>query len=106
MGDVRMRIFTLVLFFTGGLAMAGESETVDLLRAVTWNASAPSSSSLVMPILRSTMVTFLDTSGKEVLRIGSDGFWVRGVKLEQDEQEARSVFEAIHGWLKSMGRLP
>ena len=35
----------------------------------------------------------------EMLRIAEDGFYVRGVKLPQDENEARAVFDALKEWL-------
>jgi hypothetical protein len=37
--------------------------------------------------------------GDEMLRIGPDGFWVRGVKVAQDEGEAMAVYNAIKEWL-------
>lgn len=37
--------------------------------------------------------------GSEMLRVGPDGFWVRGVKVEQDEQEAQAVYNAFKQWL-------
>lgn len=44
-------------------------------------------------------ITFHAAKNDEMLKITSDGFYVRGVKLEQDEQEARKVYEAFHSWL-------
>jgi hypothetical protein len=35
----------------------------------------------------------------EMLRVGSDGFWVRGVKVEQDDNEAQSVYNAFKAWM-------
>lgn len=40
-----------------------------------------------------------DEVNGELLRIERDGFYVRGIKLEQDANEARAVFEAIREWL-------
>jgi hypothetical protein len=37
--------------------------------------------------------------GDEMLRVGPDGFWVRGVKVEQDDQEAQSVYKAFKQWM-------
>jgi hypothetical protein len=37
--------------------------------------------------------------GEEMLRVSSDGFWVRGVKVEQDEQEAQAVYNAFKQWM-------
>jgi hypothetical protein len=37
--------------------------------------------------------------GVEMLRVGPDGFWVRGVKVEQDDQEAQAVYNAFKQWM-------
>jgi hypothetical protein len=37
--------------------------------------------------------------GEEMLRVGPDGFWVRGVKIPQDDQEAQSVYNAFKQWM-------
>jgi hypothetical protein len=37
--------------------------------------------------------------GKEMLRVGPDGFWVRGVKVEQDDTEAATVYNAFKAWM-------
>jgi hypothetical protein len=38
-------------------------------------------------------------SGVEMLRIGPDGFWVRGVKVPQDDKEAVTVYNAFKQWM-------
>jgi hypothetical protein len=35
----------------------------------------------------------------KMLSIGPDGFYVRGVKVEQDEDEAAKVYESFKQWL-------
>ena len=35
----------------------------------------------------------------EMLRITEDGFYVRGVKVPQDEKEAEAVYKTFHQWL-------
>lgn len=35
----------------------------------------------------------------EMLRISKDGFYIRGVKVEQDDKEAEKVYNAFHQWL-------
>lgn len=35
----------------------------------------------------------------EMLRVAEDGFYVRGVRLTQDNLEARQVYEAFSEWL-------
>ena len=37
--------------------------------------------------------------GEEMLRIGPDGFWVRGIKVEQDDKEAEIVYNAMKEFL-------
>lgn len=40
---------------------------------------------------------------EEILKIAQDGFYVRGIKVEQDEKEARAVFEAFRTWIDLAG---
>ena len=40
--------------------------------------------------------------GEEMLRVGPEGFWVRGVKVEQDEGEAQAVYNAFKQWMAWM----
>jgi hypothetical protein len=37
--------------------------------------------------------------GEEMLRVGPDGFWVRGVKVPQDDNEAEIVYNAMKEFL-------
>ena len=37
--------------------------------------------------------------GEEMLRVGPDGFWVRGQKVPQDDQEAQAVYNAFKQWM-------
>ena len=37
--------------------------------------------------------------GEEMLRCSPDGFWVRGVKVEQDAGEAQKVYEGFKAWM-------
>ncbi len=41
----------------------------------------------------------LCTGSEEMLKIAQDGFYVRGVKVEQDPEEAKHVYEAFKQWL-------
>ena len=41
----------------------------------------------------------LNSNTTEMLRVEKDGFYVRGVKIEQDEKEAEKVYNAFHQWL-------
>ena len=37
--------------------------------------------------------------GVEMLRVGPNGFWVRGQKVPQDDQEAQAVYNAFKQWM-------
>ena len=37
--------------------------------------------------------------GTEMLRVSPGGFWVRGVKVEQDDTEAEAVYNAFKAWM-------
>ena len=37
--------------------------------------------------------------GAEMLKVGPDGFWVRGVKVPQDDREALAVYNAFKQWM-------
>jgi hypothetical protein len=37
--------------------------------------------------------------GAEMLRVSTDGFWVRGVRVEQDDNEAETVYNAFKAWM-------
>lgn len=39
------------------------------------------------------------TAPQEMLRVSPEGFWVRGVKVEQDEREAEIVYNNLKQWL-------
>ena len=41
----------------------------------------------------------LNSNKSEMLRVAKDGFYIRGVKLEQDDKEAEKVYNAFHQWL-------
>ena len=37
--------------------------------------------------------------GEEMLKVSDKGFWVRGVRVELDEQEAQKVYEGFKAWM-------
>lgn len=41
----------------------------------------------------------LYSGGSEMLRIAQDGFYVRGVRVPQDDREAAAVYECFKEWL-------
>ena len=43
-------------------------------------------------------VTFF-SNGEETLRVSDTGFYVRGIKLEQDDKEALLVYNSFKEWL-------
>lgn len=47
--------------------------------------------------MRNTM--HFNVGSVEMVRISEDGFWVRGVKVEQDDNEAKRVYSAFKEWL-------
>lgn len=54
---------------------------------------------LAMEEARNTITFSAGTPSTEMLKVGPNGFWVRGVKIEQDDQEAKRVYEAFKGWM-------
>jgi hypothetical protein len=44
-------------------------------------------------------ITFLSSTSSEMLKITPDGFYVRGIKIQQDEREAEMVYKTFHQWL-------
>ena len=56
---------------------------------VIGNGNGPEANSIVM----------CGKADEEMLKITDTGFWVRGVKVEQDEQEAKAVYEGFKAWL-------
>jgi hypothetical protein len=43
-------------------------------------------------------VTFF-SAGVEVLKCSHEGFWVRGEKVDQDDKEAKAVYNSFKEWL-------
>lgn len=41
----------------------------------------------------------LNTTTTEMLRVSKDGFYVRGIRVNQDDKEAEIVYNAFHQWL-------
>ena len=44
----------------------------------------------------------MNGGGTEMLKITKDSFYVRGVKVPQDEREAEAVYEAFKQWMTYM----
>ena len=43
-------------------------------------------------------ITFKSDS-TEMLRIAKDGFYIRGIRINQDDKESEIVYNAFHRWL-------
>ena len=52
----------------------------------------------VMSVDQESNIT-LNTSTTEMLRVSKDGFYVRGIRVNQDDNEAEIVYNAFHQWL-------
>lgn len=52
-----------------------------------------------MEAARNTITFNAGTPSTEMLKVGPNDFWVRGVKVEQDEHEAKRVYEAFKAWM-------
>jgi hypothetical protein len=48
---------------------------------------------------RNTITFHAGNTNNEMLRVSPKGFWVRGVKVEQDDKEAEVVYNAFKQWL-------
>ena len=48
---------------------------------------------------RDTITFQAGTPSVEMLKVGKDGFWVRGVKVAQDDKEAEIVYNAFKQWM-------
>jgi hypothetical protein len=44
-------------------------------------------------------INFRTSSETTILKITDEGFWVRGVKVPQDEQEAKTVYKAFRQFM-------
>jgi hypothetical protein len=44
-------------------------------------------------------ISFYIAGNDEMLKISSDGFYVRGKRVPMDNQEAETVYNAFQGWL-------
>lgn len=42
----------------------------------------------------------LNAGGEDMLKVASDGFYVRGAKVPADDKEAETVYNAFKQWLE------
>lgn len=48
---------------------------------------------------RNTITFCAGNPNTEMLKVSQEGFWVRGVKVEQDAKEAETVYNAFKAWM-------
>lgn len=48
---------------------------------------------------QNTVVFQAGSPSVEMLKVGKDGFWVRGQRVEQDDHEAATVYNAVRQWM-------
>ena len=49
--------------------------------------------------LQNTITFCAGNPNTEMLKVSPEGFWVRGVKIEQDDKEAETVYNAFKAWM-------
>jgi hypothetical protein len=49
--------------------------------------------------LQNTITFCAGNPNTEMLKVSPDGFWVRGTKVEQDDKEAETVYNAFKAWM-------
>lgn len=52
-----------------------------------------------MERVQNTITFHAGNPSSEMLKVGKDGFWVRGVKVPQDDKEAEIVYNAFRQWM-------
>jgi hypothetical protein len=48
---------------------------------------------------RNTITFCAGNPNTEMLKVSQEGFWVRGVKVDQDDNEAKIVYNAFKAWM-------
>ena len=48
---------------------------------------------------KNQIVFHMDGQCEEMLRVAEDGFYVRGVRVPQDDKEALAVYNSFQQWL-------
>ena len=57
---------------------------------------------IINPVITSDIennTIILNSNTTEMLRISKDGFYVRGKRVNQDDNEAEIVYNTFHQWL-------
>lgn len=76
------------------------SQIVDTIDSTnTANAGTFSIDTEALEQARNTITFHAGTPSAEMLKIGKDGFWVRGVKVPADDKEAETVYNAFRQWM-------
>ena len=50
-------------------------------------------------VARNTITFNAGNPTTEMLKVSEEGFWVRGVKVTQDDKEAERVYNAFKAWM-------
>lgn len=82
--------------------MANFYSGMDDLESVvnSWGSATVESTTVGIRESNLDNITFqTGNNNTEMLKIGKDGFWVRGVKVEQDDKEAEIVYNAFKQWM-------
>jgi hypothetical protein len=71
-----------------------------MMRDPYYGAVPPELNDIVFhkPNLSASIVMHMG-DGDEMLRVTPEGFWVRGVRVEQDDREAETVYNAFKQWM-------
>jgi hypothetical protein len=48
---------------------------------------------------RNTITFCAGNANTEMLKVSPEGFWVRGIKVTQDDKEAETVYNAFKAWM-------
>jgi hypothetical protein len=71
--------------------------------AIDWNELKPTARPVLSIADSAPTANIIMTGGEtEMLKITKDSFYVRGVKVPQDEREAKAVYDAFCQWMSHM----
>jgi hypothetical protein len=64
-----------------------------------WNQSVEQNTYEIHKPNPDAAISMMAGGADEMIRVTKDGFWVRGVKVAQDDKEAEHVYNAFKQWL-------
>ena len=77
--------------------MAGLRQMANPKVSQTYQAVCGMSDYQFTPVATNTITCL--AGGEEMLRVSPEGFWVRGVRVGQDDNEAEVVYNAFKAWM-------